>query len=169
MPTYQYTCTECATPMEAVQSFSDRALEVCPTCGGKLRKVFSAVGVVFKGSGFYRNDSRSNGKAASADSGKAASAEAGASGKGTDASNGTSPGTSTGSGSTSSDASPASERKGPDKRGPDQKGSDQKSGTASVNGTSGGGGAASRDAAGARRARDSAPKPAGSPSGSGGT
>ena len=59
MPTYQYVCTECGTPLEVVQSFTDDALVECPTCGGRLRKVFSAVGVVFKGSGFYRNDSRS--------------------------------------------------------------------------------------------------------------
>ena len=58
MPTYQYVCTECGTPLEVVQSFTDDALVECPTCGGRLRKVFSAVGVVFKGSGFYRNDSR---------------------------------------------------------------------------------------------------------------
>ena len=58
MPTYQYVCTECATPLEVVQSFTDPALVECPTCGGRLRKVFSAVGVMFKGSGFYRNDSR---------------------------------------------------------------------------------------------------------------
>jgi putative FmdB family regulatory protein len=63
VPTYQYVCTECGTPLEAVQAFSDPALTECPTCGGRLRKVFSAVGVVFKGSGFYRTDSRSdNGK-----------------------------------------------------------------------------------------------------------
>ena len=58
MPTYQYQCTECAEPLEAHQSFTDDALTVCPDCGGRLRKVFNAVGVVFKGSGFYRNDSR---------------------------------------------------------------------------------------------------------------
>jgi putative FmdB family regulatory protein len=58
VPTYQYTCTECGEPLEAVQKFSDDPLTVCPACGGKLRKVFSAVGIVFKGSGFYRNDSR---------------------------------------------------------------------------------------------------------------
>ena len=58
MPTYQYTCTECGEPLEAVQSFTDAALTECPQCGGRLRKVFSAVGVVFKGSGFYRTDSR---------------------------------------------------------------------------------------------------------------
>ena len=59
MPTYQYACTECGHAFEQVQSFSDDALTVCPECTGKLRKVFNAVGVVFKGSGFYRNDSRS--------------------------------------------------------------------------------------------------------------
>ena len=58
MPTYQYTCTECGEPLEAVQKFHDDPLTVCPICGGRLRKVFSAVGIVFKGSGFYRNDSR---------------------------------------------------------------------------------------------------------------
>ena len=58
MPTYQYTCTECGEPVEAVQKFSDAPLTVCAVCGGRLRKVFSAVGIVFKGSGFYRTDSR---------------------------------------------------------------------------------------------------------------
>ncbi|WP_327696912.1 MULTISPECIES: FmdB family zinc ribbon protein [unclassified Streptomyces] len=58
MPTYQYQCTECAEGLEAVQKFTDDALTECPSCGGRLKKVFSAVGIVFKGSGFYRNDSR---------------------------------------------------------------------------------------------------------------
>jgi putative FmdB family regulatory protein len=58
VPTYQYSCTECGHFLEAVQKFTDDALTVCPECGGRLRKVFNAVGVVFKGSGFYRNDSR---------------------------------------------------------------------------------------------------------------
>ncbi len=58
MPTYQYACTECGHAFEQVQSFSDDALTVCPECEGRLRKVFNAVGVVFKGSGFYRTDSR---------------------------------------------------------------------------------------------------------------
>ena len=60
MPTYQYACTECGHAFEQVQSFSDDALTTCPECSGRLRKVFNAVGVVFKGSGFYRNDSRSS-------------------------------------------------------------------------------------------------------------
>ncbi len=58
MPTYQYVCTECGHDFETVQSFSDDALTECPVCGARLRKVFNSVGIVFKGSGFYRNDSR---------------------------------------------------------------------------------------------------------------
>ncbi|MEV7613921.1 FmdB family zinc ribbon protein [Streptomyces sp. NPDC089799] len=58
MPTYQYQCTECGEGLEAVQKFTDDALTECPSCKGRLKKVFSAVGIVFKGSGFYRNDSR---------------------------------------------------------------------------------------------------------------
>lgn len=59
MPTYQYRCAQCAESLEVVQKFSDEPLAVCPQCNGELRKVFSAVGVVFKGSGFYKTDSRS--------------------------------------------------------------------------------------------------------------
>jgi putative FmdB family regulatory protein len=72
VPTYQYACTECGEPLEVVQSFTDDALTVCPTCGGRLRKLYSGVGIVFKGSGFYRNDSRaasSSSEPASAGSG----------------------------------------------------------------------------------------------------
>ncbi|MFI8180827.1 FmdB family zinc ribbon protein [Actinacidiphila glaucinigra] len=58
MPTYQYQCTACGEGLEAVQKFTDDPLTECPACNGRLRKVFSAVGVVFKGSGFYRTDSR---------------------------------------------------------------------------------------------------------------
>lgn len=58
MPTYQYACTGCDNRFEAVQSFSDDALTDCPQCSGRLRKVFNSVGIVFKGSGFYRTDSR---------------------------------------------------------------------------------------------------------------
>lgn len=60
MPTYQYACTQCAHRLEAVQAFTDDPLVECPECAGRLRKVFSSVGVVFKGSGFYRTDSRSS-------------------------------------------------------------------------------------------------------------
>jgi putative FmdB family regulatory protein len=62
MPTYQYRCTTCGEDLEAVQKFTDAPLTVCPSCGGHLRKVFNAVGVVFKGSGFYRTDSRNGSK-----------------------------------------------------------------------------------------------------------
>jgi putative FmdB family regulatory protein len=65
VPTYQYACTACGHQLEAVQSFADEPLTECPACQGRLRKLFSAVGVVFKGSGFYRTDSR--GKPAKAD------------------------------------------------------------------------------------------------------
>lgn len=65
MPTYQYACTECGHGFEAVQSFTDDALTECPRCTGRLRKVFNSVGVVFKGSGFYRTDSRETSKASS--------------------------------------------------------------------------------------------------------
>jgi putative FmdB family regulatory protein len=58
VPTYQYACTACDHRFEAVQSFSDPSLTDCPVCSGRLRKVFSSVGIVFKGSGFYRTDSR---------------------------------------------------------------------------------------------------------------
>ena len=68
MPTYQYACTECAHDFEQFQSFSDDALTECPQCSGRLRKLFNAVGVVFKGSGFYRNDSRAT-TSSEADSG----------------------------------------------------------------------------------------------------
>jgi putative FmdB family regulatory protein len=78
VPTYQYACTECGHAFEQFQSFSDDALTVCPECDGRLRKVFNAVGVVFKGSGFYRTDSRSSGSStapASSSSGSSSSGD----------------------------------------------------------------------------------------------
>jgi len=72
MPTYEYACTECGKHIEVVQSMSDAPLDTCAVCGGKLRKVFSPIGIVFKGSGFYRTDSR----------GKPAKAEPATAGKG---------------------------------------------------------------------------------------
>ena len=68
MPTYQYLCTECGGQLEAVQKFTDEALTVHEDCGGRLRKVFSPVGIVFKGSGFYRTDSRGSGSSGSSSS-----------------------------------------------------------------------------------------------------
>lgn len=60
MPTYEYSCKDCGEQLEVVQSFTDDALTVCPSCGGELKKVFGNIGIVFKGSGFYKTDSRSS-------------------------------------------------------------------------------------------------------------
>ncbi|WP_040524401.1 FmdB family zinc ribbon protein [Gordonia effusa] len=68
MPTYSYACTECDNKFDIVQSFSDDSLTVCPECSGKLRKLFSQVGIVFKGSGFYRTDNRSSSSSTSSSS-----------------------------------------------------------------------------------------------------
>ncbi|MHB8245126.1 MAG: FmdB family zinc ribbon protein [Acidimicrobiales bacterium] len=62
MPTYEYACKQCGEHLEVVQSFTDDPLSVCPRCSGELRKVFGSVGIVFKGSGFYKNDSRTGAK-----------------------------------------------------------------------------------------------------------
>jgi putative FmdB family regulatory protein len=103
VPTYQYACTACEHRFEAVQKFTDASLTECPECTGKLRKLYGSVGVVFKGSGFYRNDSRSKSTSAvsSSDSGKSAgeskSSDAGKtsdSGKSSDSSSGSSSGSS---------------------------------------------------------------------------
>lgn len=82
MPTYQYSCTDCGHFFEQFQSFSDDSLTVCPECEGRLRKVFNAVGVVFKGSGFYRNDSR--GQKAGAETGASSNGSGNGSGKDAD-------------------------------------------------------------------------------------
>jgi len=74
VPTYTYACTDCDEQLEVVQSFTADPLTECPRCGGRLRKVFHPVGVVFKGSGFYRTDSRSTGKAGKGSSGAGAGA-----------------------------------------------------------------------------------------------
>jgi putative FmdB family regulatory protein len=71
VPTYQYACTECGHAFEQFQSFTDDALTSCPACEGRLRKVFNAVGVVFKGSGFYKTDSRNESKPAASSTSKA--------------------------------------------------------------------------------------------------
>ncbi|MFI5537549.1 FmdB family zinc ribbon protein [Nocardia sp. NPDC051900] len=65
MPTYSYACTQCDNRFDIVQSFTDEALTVCSECSGKLRKLFNSVGIVFKGSGFYRTDSRGGSSTAS--------------------------------------------------------------------------------------------------------
>ena len=110
MPTYPYACTECDHRFEQVQAFSDASLTECPVCGGRLRKVFSSVGIVFKGSGFYRNDSRST-ASSTADSGGSSSGESGGSSSGD---SGSSSSGDSGSGSGGGDAKPA-EKKSADK------------------------------------------------------
>lgn len=79
MPTYQYRCTHCQHELEVVQKFTDSALTVCPSCEGELRKIYNAVGVVFKGSGFYKTDSRSSGTGAKENGSSSASKDSGAS------------------------------------------------------------------------------------------
>jgi putative FmdB family regulatory protein len=73
LPTYSYKCTECGTAFDIQQAFTDDSLTVCPNCGGKLRKVFTAVGVTFNGSGFYRNDARDAKKSSDSEQKAAAS------------------------------------------------------------------------------------------------
>lgn len=80
MPTYSYRCTECATAFDIQQAFTDDTLTECPNCGGKLRKLFSAVGVSFTGSGFYRNDSRPAPKAESGSGGSGSGSSSNSSG-----------------------------------------------------------------------------------------
>jgi len=109
MPTYQYRCTECAAELEAFQKFTDAALTECPDCTGALRKVYSAVGVVFKGSGFYATDNRTKGKANASVSGSSSS-DSGSSSSGSSGSSGSSD--SSGSGSTASAASTSSSTAG---------------------------------------------------------
>ena len=105
MPTYQYACTECDHVFEQVQSFSDASLTECPQCQGRLRKVYNAVGVVFKGSGFYRTDSRSGSgsgsSSSSSGSSSTSSSDSGSSSGSSSSTSGSSSSTST-SGSSSS-------------------------------------------------------------------
>lgn len=75
MPTYEYRCTQCDSVLEVVQSIHEDALSECPTCGGKLRKLFGNVGIVFKGSGFYRTDNRGKSRSAGASANKPAAKE----------------------------------------------------------------------------------------------
>ena len=113
MPTYQYSCTDCGHFFEAVQSFSDDSLTVCPECEGRLRKVYNAVGVVFKGSGFYRTDSRAqaDGAKAGANGGAKDGAQNGAksetSSNGSGSTKGSSDGSSSAKSSSTSTPSPA--------------------------------------------------------------
>ncbi|MEY8040537.1 FmdB family zinc ribbon protein [Saccharopolyspora cebuensis] len=112
MPTYQYACTACDHRFEAVQSFSEDSLTTCPECQGRLRKLFNAVGIVFKGSGFYRTDNRSS--AGSSSSSSSASSDSGSgSGSGSGESSGSASkdsasSSSSGSGSSSSSSTSSS-------------------------------------------------------------
>ena len=109
VPTYQYACKEtaCGHRFEAVQSFSDDPIAICPVCEGQVRKVFSAVGVVFKGSGFYRTDSRENAKSSSGSSSNGSSSN-GSGEKKSEAASSSSSGESSGSGSGSASKASAS-------------------------------------------------------------
>jgi putative FmdB family regulatory protein len=100
VPTYSYACTACEHHFDTVQKFTDPSLTDCPECSGRLRKLFSSVGIVFKGSGFYRNDSRASSPAESSSNGKPES-------KPDATSDSKSGSTSTPSTSSSSDSTPA--------------------------------------------------------------
>jgi len=99
VPTYSYACTECGNRFDAVQAFSDAALTTCAECNGRLRKLFGNVGVVFKGSGFYRTDSRESAKssAKSSANGSATSSESTGSSKSEKSSSSSSDGSSSSS------------------------------------------------------------------------
>jgi putative FmdB family regulatory protein len=125
VPTYQYACTECGDQSEVVQRFSDDPLTVCGTCGGRLRKVFSPVGIVFKGSGFYRTDSRAgsvsggsaNGKSGeSSDGAKSESGDKAETGSKSDAKSGSDKSSSNGSSGSSGSKSESSSGSGSAKK-----------------------------------------------------
>lgn len=103
MPTYAYACADCGHAFDIVQSFSEDSLTVCPSCGGNLRKQFNAVGVVFKGGGFYRNDSRAS--SSSSDTAKPSTSTSSSSG---DSGSGSSGDSSSGASSTASSAAGSS-------------------------------------------------------------
>ena len=108
MPTYAYACTACGHAFDAVQKFTDAAMTECPECGGRLRKVYTSIGVAFKGSGFYRNDSRA---AAKGESGKASdSSSEKSSEKGSEKSSGPSSGASGGSSEKSTSSTTSSSK-----------------------------------------------------------
>ncbi len=116
MPTYAYACTACDHRFEVVQSFSDDSLTVCPECSGRLRKLFNAVGIVFKGGGFYRTDSRSgssvtgsSGASGSSESSGSSSSDSGSSSGSSGSSGSSTPAaSSTGSSSTGSSSTTSS-------------------------------------------------------------
>jgi putative FmdB family regulatory protein len=115
VPTYEYRCRACGHELEAVQSFSDDALTECPSCGGQLRKVFGSIGVTFKGSGFYKTDSRSGSSTSSSSGSGSGSDSSGTSGSdsktsgdsGTSGSSGSSGSSDSGTSSSTPSSSPA--------------------------------------------------------------
>ncbi|MFF7394143.1 FmdB family zinc ribbon protein [Streptomyces scabiei] len=107
MPTYQYQCTECGEGLEAVQKFTDDALTECPSCNGRLKKVFSAVGIVFKGSGFYRNDSRGSSSSSSPATAKSSTTSSSSDAKSSTSSSSSSDAKSSSSGSSSTSSTSA--------------------------------------------------------------
>lgn len=108
MPTYEYRCTECGDHLEVVQSFADDPLTGCPRCEGRLKKVFNSPGISFKGSGFYKTDSRSGSSRSKTPSSSSASSGDGASGSSSASDGGSSSGSSSGGSSSSEPSSTAS-------------------------------------------------------------
>ncbi len=112
MPTYEYRCRSCGEPLEVVQSFTDDPLTECPACGGELRKVFQSVGIAFKGSGFYKTDSRTAAKSSSSSSGSGSessgSSDSKATSSGSNGDGGSSDGAKSSPSSSSSSSSPSS-------------------------------------------------------------
>ncbi len=113
MPTYEYRCKSCGEHLEVVQSFKDQPLSECPACGGPLRKVFGNIGIAFKGSGFYKTDSRPAAKSAgeggkAAGAGEASSSSSSGSGSGSGSESGSGSGSGSSSGGTSSGAGKSS-------------------------------------------------------------
>ncbi|NDZ97145.1 FmdB family transcriptional regulator [Streptomyces sp. SID6673] len=104
MPTYSYACTECDNKFDIVQSFSDDSLSECPQCTGRLRKLFNSVGIVFKGSGFYRTDSRSGSSSSETSSSSSSSSDSSSSSSSSDSSSSSNSSSSTGSSSSDSKA-----------------------------------------------------------------
>jgi len=109
MPTYEYACKSCGEHLEVVQSFKDDALTTCPACGGDLRKVFGSIGIAFKGSGFYKTDSRSG---ASSGGGKSGSDGSKSDSAKSDSSSSSSPSASSGDSGSSSPSSGSSSGSG---------------------------------------------------------
>lgn len=113
MPTYSYACTACDNRFDAVQAFSDDALTTCPKCDGRLRKLFGSVGVVFKGSGFYRTDSRDSSKSSTASNGSAKSESSASSSDSSSSSSSAGSSSSSSGGSSSSGSSSSSSSSAP--------------------------------------------------------